>query len=219
MVIASQAPPITEDVSGWLGSIGGHIFAVGSRVDIGKGFVGAYEPSQPCGAGLSGGSCQTLRWRRVLSTTRRSSMRAMTRIGSWKTGQRRGSTCQTRKMRSRHFFEGRLRGGGGERKVEDWMLSRYACYLVIQNADPSKPLVALGQSYFAIQTRRQELADAEASQENQKRLLLRAEWEGEPLINAHGALMGEGLCFYEYAIPDGIPEQEVTDAFLPISHP
>jgi len=66
-------------------------------------------------------------------------------------------------------------GSGAQRELEDWALSRYACYLVIQNADPSKPLVALGQSYFAIQTRRQELADAEALQENQKRLLLRAE--------------------------------------------
>ncbi len=77
-----------------------------------------------------------------------------------------------------HFAEMRNMvsiGSGAQRELEDWALSRYACYLVIQNADPSKPLVALGQSYFAVQTRRQELADAEALQENQKRLLLRAE--------------------------------------------
>lgn len=48
-------------------------------------------------------------------------------------------------------------GSGAQRPVEDWALSRYGCYLVIQIADPGKPLLALGQSYFAVQTHRQEL--------------------------------------------------------------
>lgn len=77
-----------------------------------------------------------------------------------------------------HFAETRNMvsiGSGAQRELEDWMLSRYACYLVIQNADPGKPLVALGQSYFAVQTRRQELADDEARKEDKRRLLLRAE--------------------------------------------
>ena len=50
---------------------------------------------------------------------------------------------------------------GGKRKIEDYKLSRYACYLIVQNADPRKEVVALGKTYFAIQTRRQELSEIE----------------------------------------------------------
>jgi DNA-damage-inducible protein D len=67
-------------------------------------------------------------------------------------------------------------GKGANRSTEDYRLSRYACYLIVQNADPSKPIVALGQTYFAVQTRRQELADKLAAlPEDQKRLILRSE--------------------------------------------
>lgn len=50
-------------------------------------------------------------------------------------------------------------GKTGSREIKDLRLSRYACYLVMQNADPAKEIVALGQSYFAIQTRRQEVQE------------------------------------------------------------
>lgn len=67
-------------------------------------------------------------------------------------------------------------GKGAEREVETWLMSRYVCYLAVQNADPSKPIVAQAQTYFAIQVRRAErLLDNSFTEEEEKRLLLREE--------------------------------------------
>jgi len=67
-------------------------------------------------------------------------------------------------------------GKGAQRPTGDFKLSRYACYLLVQNADPAKPIVALGQTYFAVQTRRQELSDQLARlPEDEKRLIHRSE--------------------------------------------
>lgn len=65
-------------------------------------------------------------------------------------------------------------GSGAQRKVEDIHLSRYACYLIVQNADPSKRIVALGQTYFTIRTRRDELAgELLGKTVEQQRMILR----------------------------------------------
>ncbi len=64
-------------------------------------------------------------------------------------------------------------GSGAGREIKTTLLSRYACYLIIQNADLKKEIVAQGQTYFAVQTRRQELEDE--SVEEERRLLLREE--------------------------------------------
>ena len=64
---------------------------------------------------------------------------------------------------------------GGFKKIDDYKLSRYACYLIVQNSDPRKEVVALGQTYFAIQTRKQELFEKEYEElsEDEKRIYQR----------------------------------------------
>ena len=70
-------------------------------------------------------------------------------------------------------------GSGAEREMNSYKLSRYACYLIVQNADPSKEVVALGQTYFAVQTRLQEIRQMDEynrlDSEDEKRLFLRNE--------------------------------------------
>jgi DNA-damage-inducible protein D len=69
-------------------------------------------------------------------------------------------------------------GKGGQRAVRDVQLSRYACYLLVLSGDSAKPIIAHAKAYFAVQTRRQELADADAFaqlSEDEKRLLYRAQ--------------------------------------------
>ena len=82
-------------------------------------------------------------------------------------------------------------GSGAERAVESIKLSRYACYLIVQNADPSKEIVATGQTYFAIQTRIQEIRQmdeyASLKSEEEKRIFLRNEMKTHNIQLAEAA--------------------------------
>jgi len=89
-------------------------------------------------------------------------------------------------------------GKGGQRSVKTVLLSRYACYLAIQNADPKKGIVAQGQTYFAIQTRRQELQDERL--EEDRRLLLREEMRRHNLQLADAAKGAGVIEPIDYAI-------------------
>ena len=90
---------------------------------------------------------------------------------------------------SEHFAEvGKtsVMPNGGERILTDYELSRYACYLIVMNGDPRKEVIALGQTYFAVKTRQQELIEKyEELSEDQKRLAVRSE------MKRHNALLAD----------------------------
>lgn len=117
-------------------------------------------------------------------------------------------SCQNSNYKVSNHFEHILEmvelGSGAKREIENFKLSRYACYLIVQNADPSKEIVALGQTYFAVQTRLQEIRQMDEynclSGEDEKRLFLRNELTRHNIILASVAKDAGVIDPLDYAI-------------------
>lgn len=105
---------------------------------------------------------------------------------------------------SDHFLEVRKMitlAKGAQRKVIDYRLTRYACYLIVMNADPRKEVIALGQTYFAVKTRQQELAELyNRLSEDERRLFIRGDIKQKNMLLAEAAHKAGIITQHEYAI-------------------
>ncbi len=127
----------------------------------------------------------------------------------WRNFQKVISTAQiackiSQQSVSDHFVEVNKMveiGSGAKRKQIDYRLTRYACYLIVMNGDPRKEVIALGQTYFAVKTRQQELAELyDRLSEDEKRLFIRGDIKQKNMLLAEAAHKAGIITNQEYAI-------------------
>jgi len=114
-----------------------------------------------------------------------------------------------------------ISGKGKQEKIDDYRLTRYACYLIVMNADPRKEIIALGQTYFAVKTRQKELEELyDRLTEDERRLFLRGDIKQKNMLLFEAAKKAGIETTLEYAIftnkgyeglYDGLKENDIKE--------